>query len=147
MSIWSDIHKRSNGKTVSKEDELEIYSGEFSQIGSGEYNQYRYEIWTGGTHPFIAIIPNLITTNLSDVYSVECIMPDGKSYDLARSNRVDACIFYHHFNKYTDYILGDYGHDGKKYTLNELQDLAKEFIKHLITCECDLIYKYDDADI
>lgn len=133
MSIWSDIHKRSNGKTVTKEDEFEIYSGEFSQIDSGKYNHYRYEIWTCSAYPFISIMPDAIRTNLSDVYSVECILPDGKSYDLIKSRRADALIFYHHFNKYTDYISGDQGHDGKKYTLNELQWLAKEFIKHLMT--------------
>ena len=143
MSIWSDIHKRSNGKIVSKEDEFEMYSDEFSQMGSGEYNYFRYEIWAGNGYPLIKITPDINLTMFSEVYSVQCVMPDGKSYDLDKKKIDGFNVFYYHCNKSTDYVQGLSGHDGKRYTLNELKDLAKEFIKHLINCEMNLIYKQD----
>lgn len=139
MSIWADIHKRSTGLTISKEDFAQIYTGENkeTELTSGEYKGNKYAVYTNGQYPYIAIVMGLEISVFSGYPIVKLKLKDGKYYNLDRVASKNDVTYMYTFNKDTDYVEGE--HDGKKYSLEIIKSFIEEFIDCILECEKDLI--------
>lgn len=137
MSVWSDIHKRSNGGTVSKENFLEIYNKDYEEDGavlkSGTYKDTEYSIYTTGKYPFIKVTMEMMISVFSGYRVVKFLFDDGKYYEIDRITNGKETGFMYFFNKEDDYVEGE--HDGKKHTLSELESIAKEIIDKILESE------------
>lgn len=147
MSIWSDIHKRSNGEISTKEDYSLIYypaTGMGMEIvGSGEYDGNKYEIFTNGTFPMIKIYMDFNISAFSGCQEVKLNRDDskGKYYTLDREIIGKNTVFTYYCDTVTDYTYGD--DSGDKYTLDDLKVLAEKFIDLINACESDMINHQD----
>lgn len=154
MSIWTDIHRRSNGNQARKEDYLDIYHHE-SVIKTLYTDAYAgcatYEINTNGAYPAIVIIfySNYIMSNLGGPV-VKLKAPDNKYYVL-NLNRLTfddiSTQFSYVFNKDDDYVNevdDDFynkivpPHPGHKYSIVELKKYAEMFIDLLVNMNIEI---------
>lgn len=154
MSIWTDIHRRSNGNQVREEDYLDIYHHE-SVIKTLCIDAYAgcatYEINTNGAYPAIVIMfyGDHILGGLGPVVKLKA--PDNKYYDLYRNIFVGSdgksTQFSYGFNKDDDYVNevdDDFynkrmpPHPGHKYSIVELKKYAEMFIDLLISMNKEL---------
>ena len=146
MSIWSDIQKRSTGDKGRQEDYSLIYGSHHKgeQIFEDEYKDYEYMIFTVGTHPTIKICTPLSISTFSGFKNVILKdKDDDKTYNLMRFTYENSTGFFYECNTYDDFVFGPSGHDGHKYTLGELQTLAKKLIDLIIETENKMSYMDD----
>jgi len=151
MSIWTDIHRRSIGDTISKEDFHQIYNDEIDGtelLYTEEYKGCTLEVHTNGMYPWIDLIFKSGLSSFSGKDLVRLKDEDGKYYNLDRFFDGTRTRFSFWFNRDEDYVAGNpeshYSvtkpHDGIKYTLEDLKVIAKKFTDLLIQCEKDLSY-------
>lgn len=155
MSIWTDIHRRSNGNQARKEDYLDIYHHE-SMIKTLHTDAYAgcatYEIITNGAYPAIMItFYGDYILNSIDRQVVKLKAPDNKYYDLFQCTFVGSdgrsTLFSYAFNKDDDYVNevdDDFynkrmpPHPGHKYSIVELKKYADMFIELLINMNTEI---------
>jgi hypothetical protein len=145
MSIWSDIEKRSAGDKGRQEDYNLIYGSNHSKselVFEDEYKDYKYMISTDGTYPTIKINTHLSISTFSGFKNV--ILKDGdKTYNLMRIAYENFTGFFYECNTDDDFVFGPSGHNGHKYTLGELQVLAKKLIDLILETENKMSYMDD----
>lgn len=142
MSLWSDIQKRSTGGR--QEDYNLIYGSNHKgeQIFEDEYKDYKYMIFTVGTYPTIKIVTTLNISTFSGFKNV-ILKDDDKTYNLMRFTYENSTGFFYECNTDDDFVFGPSGHNGHKYTLGELQVLAKKLIDLIIETENKMTYMDD----
>lgn len=152
MSVWTDIHKRSNGLSIRMEDTNLIYSGECEivKLDEGEYRDKTYKIYTNGQYPSVKIFTENRISYFSGMQIVRLKSETGETYNLerARSSKDNLTVFTYYFNTKKDYICDfndvdrdiqlEDSHPGHKYTLAELRKYAEMFIDLIIKCDDDL---------
>lgn len=148
MSVWTDLHKRSNGTTVSQEDIHLIYGerDEVDTICEEKYKDGTYKVRTNGMYPFLEIVFNGRISIFSGKDVVRLKSDSGEYYDLGRYYGDGHTVFNYWFNKSDDYIgVGSNPdtmfmkpHPGHKYTLDEMKQIAEMFIDLIHQCESDL---------
>lgn len=136
MSIWSDIQDRSAGE-LRDEEFKKIYPGhclEKNLLEDGEYKGEDYRIFTNGKYPFIAIRVNMAISFFSGSGQVKIPDKDGKVVELKRTtSKGGYSIYTLELNRDDDFVLGE--HNGKKYSLDMLRDIAKDIIDQILKCE------------
>ena len=134
MSIWSDMEARGTGDFFKEEDNSRIYTGIDKQVtlGRGEYRGIRYSLETNGRYPSIAIQMNQMDNNTFEDHNMVILRGEGKTYDLDRFETKAGITYFYNFNAAGDYIEGSKLPDNKKHTLEEMAELAKEFIDILL---------------
>jgi hypothetical protein len=148
MSVWTDLHKRSNGITVSQEDFHLIY-GERDDVDilcEEKYKDGTYKVMTNGMYPFLEIIFNRGLSIFSGKDVVRLKSDSGEYYDLGRLYGDGHTYFNYWFNKPEDHIevgadpdmMVEKPHPGHKYTLDELKQIAEMFIDLIHQCESEL---------
>ena len=148
MSVWADIHKKSNGITVSKEDFHLIY-GERDDVDTlceEKYKDGTYKVRTNGMYPFLEIVFNRGLSIFSGKDVVRLKSDSGEYYDLGRYYGDGHTYFNYWFNKPEDHIekgadpvtMVEKPHPGHKYTLDELKNIAEMFIDLIHQCESEL---------
>lgn len=140
MSIWSDIHRKSNGDSISKEDFSQIYNPDIEGdevLDTDEYKGNQYMIYTTGSYPYIVIMMKQEISVFSGYQLVKLKRSDGKYYDMERVAADGKVGFTYFCNNKDDYVEDD--HDGKKYGLSELKSMAEEFIDLILDCESDFM--------
>lgn len=157
MTIWSDIHKKSNGFTNKEEDIGEVYSSGVDgtvKLYEGKYRDADYQIITNGSYPFVKLIFNKSVSVLDFLTGKSIVRlksPDGKYYDLGKSTESQnkKIKFTYWFNKDDDYVEDvdsemqlTKPHPGHKYTVHELKDYCEMFIDLIIDMETELITKH-----
>ena len=139
MSLWSEIQDRSAGE-VRKEDFKIVYPGKLPNkelLEAGEYKDEVYMIYTTGQYPFIAVtisIPISVFAGAGVVrlsYEVE-----GERVELKRMMGGGGAVYTLVLNRDKDFVLD--GHEGKKYSLDTLREIAKDIIDQILKCEYDL---------
>jgi len=135
MSIWADIHQKSLGGNISKEDFSLIYTGENKSIElqSDEYKGNKYSIYTSGSYPYIKIIMNQQISVFSGYQLVKLRSDDGTYYDLDRVANGNEVGYAYFFNKDDDYVEGQ--HDGKKYSIEMIKTMTEKFIDLILESE------------
>ena len=140
MSLWSEIQDRSSGDTIRKEDFKIVYPGKLPNtelLEAGEYKDEVYMIYTTGQYPFIAVsisIPISVFAGAGVVrlsYEVE-----GERVELKRMMGRGGAVYTLVLNRDKDFVLD--GHEGKKYSLDRLREIAKDIIDQILKCEYDL---------
>ena len=145
MSLWGEIRKKSNGETITKEDENLVYFGEKpnkeSVLKEGVYRNILYTISTTGLYPSIVFESKLEISAFSGSNSV-IITDDGVNYNLFRDASKRGVVRYtYSFNQDGDYVP-DAHPDGKKYSIDMLEEYAKKFIDLIIKAEHNLQDKF-----
>ena len=139
MSLWSEIQDRSAGE-VRKEDFKIVYPGKLPNkelLEAGEYKDEVYMIYTTGQYPFIAVtisIPISVFAGAGVVrlsYEVE-----GERVELKRMMGGGGAVYTLVLNRDKDFVLD--WHEGKKYSLDTLREIAKDIIDQILKCEYDL---------
>ena len=139
MSLWSEIQDRSAGE-VRKEDFKIVYPGKLPNkelLEAGEYKDEVYMIYTTGQYPFIAVtisIPISVFAGAGVVrlsYEVE-----GERVELKRMMDREGAVYTLVLNRDKDFVLD--WHEGKKYSLDTLREIAKDIIDQILKCEYDL---------
>ena len=139
MSLWSEIQDRSAGE-VRKEDFKIVYPGKLPNkelLEAGEYKDEVYMIYTTGQYPFIAVtisIPISVFAGAGVVrlsYEVE-----GERVELKRMMGGGGAVYTLVLNRDKDFVLD--WHEGKKYSLDMLREIAKDIIDQILKCEYDL---------
>jgi hypothetical protein len=137
MSVWADLHKRSNGIQASKEDYGLIYGlmDEPEILFEEKYREGTYIILTNGMYPFLKIILKISLSIFTGEPVVKIKTKDGDEFNLGRQYANGETIFTYSFSKDDDYVAQgdpemqlDKPHPGHKYTLDELKDYANLFI-------------------
>ena len=145
MSLWGEIRKKSNGETITKEDENLVYFDEKlnkeSVLKEGVYRNISYTISTTGLYPIIVFESKLEISAFSGSNSV-IITDDGVNYNLFRDASKKGVVRYtYSFNQDGDYVP-DVHPDGRKYSIDMLEEYAKKFIDLIIKAEHNLQDKF-----
>jgi len=149
MSLWGEIRKKSNGETITKEDENLVYFGEKlnkeSVLKEGVYRNIYYTISTTGLYPSIVFESKLEISAFSGSNSV-IITDNGVNYNLFRDVLKDASEksvvrYAYSFNQDGDYVPNVHP-DGRKYSIDMLEEYAKKFIDLIIKAEHNLQDKF-----
>ena len=139
MSIWSDIEDRSAGE-LREEEFKKIYPGhcpEKNLLEDGEYNEGDYMIFTNGKYPYITIRVNMEISIFAGFGRVKIHTKDGEDVELRRTTAKGGYSVYTlELDRDEDFVLDE--HDGKKYSLDMLRDIAKDLIDQILKCEYDL---------
>ena len=139
MSLWSEIQDRSSGE-LRHEDFKIVYPGKLPNkelLEAGEYKDEVYMIYTTGQYPFIAVtisIPISVFAGAGVVrlsYEVE-----GERVELKRMMGGGGAVYTLVLNRDKDFVLD--WHEGKKYSLDTLREIAKDIIDQILKCEYDL---------
>ena len=138
MSIWAEIHKRSNGKRITKEEFNEVYSGDFSNktILEGNYRDCQYFIDTNGYYPLVRISVERPMSVFAGAGIVNLETEPGKFFNLERVSNGTLSNYVYSFNKDVDYVVNE--HDGIQYSVAMLEDIIKLFIDRILKSEDDL---------
>ena len=144
MSIWRDIEDRAAGNVIRNEDFYKVYPGSLPEdnlLHTGKYKNQEYMIFTDGGYPYITIY---IDRNLSIFAGAGIIKINDKNGQLITLDRtVDGLKSVYRFdlNRGEDYVVDD--HNGKKYTIDMLEDIAKDIIEQILECEDNLENRID----
>jgi hypothetical protein len=140
MSFWGDVHKRSRGDEIRKEEFARIYfdcnspKREVIIADEGDYEGYHYTVSTAGDYPVVCIETESKISFFSGA-DIARLKLDDKEYDLYRHQMNGTTRFCYDFNKEGDYVHNQA--DGHVYTVNEVVDYAKQFIDKIINCDHD----------
>jgi len=140
MSLWTDLQNKSIGKNIRKEDLADIYypDGEGKiTLKSGEYRSAEYKIITDGLAPGVYIKFNKRTLAPFVGTSIIILNLNNKEYRLFNDANLHNTSIVYVFDKPGDYVTNQ--QEGKKYTVNELENISKQFIDELIKCENEFI--------
>lgn len=138
MSIWGDIRKRAEGRDITQEEFVSIYTGKSKTepITSGDHKSCQYTVWTCGRYPFITMDIHRSMSAFAGAGGIEVETPEGEKFNLDRKSDGSKSTYTYDFDKDDDYVLGE--HKGKKHTVQELEDIAKLLIDLILKSEDDL---------
>ena len=139
MSLWSEIQDRSAGE-VRKEDFKIVYPGKLPNkelLEAGEYKDEVYMIYTTGQYPFIAVTISIPISVFAGAGVVRLSYEvDGERVELKRMMGGGGAVYTLVLNRDKDFVLD--WHEGKKYSLDMLREIAKDIIDQILKCEYDL---------
>jgi hypothetical protein len=144
MSLWADLEDRSSGDTVRSEDFGKVYSGDIPDknlLEDGKYKDQTYMIFTNGKYPYIVISIDRSLSVFAGAGIVKIDDKDGNMLSLKRSFDREHSKYTLELNGDGDFILGD--HKGKVYTVETLQDIAKDIIDQILKYEDDIEKRID----
>ena len=159
MSIWTNINKRSEGNSSRKEEECLIYyydpndkqSAHIEKLfdGEGKYG-VTYEILSNGRIPSIKLKIRRHLRRFDGCGHIEIPGKDGKliSFDrsVSRGYAYYEEIYTHFFNEEGDYVEQGGGSTGRKYTLDDLKELAEDYIDIILLNDQNLRFEYIRVD-
>ena len=136
MSVWMDIHKRSNGDMERKEESIYSYGAGYFVISKNKYKNIEYHIVAEDGCPYIKIITPLGISAITGMDKIEMKAKDGKLLKFDHIATKEHNIITYKFDKEDDYVEDLHAghrnsHPGKKYTYSEIDGYAKEFIDQL----------------
>ena len=148
MSLWAEIQNQAAGNL--KDEELALIykyneETEYPQmLDSGEYKNCKYTVNTNGYYPFIEIKMDPKFDRFSKFAGAGSVVFGSGKDKVEISRRFESGVgtfFTYAFNKEGDYSGGENG--GRKYSIQEMMDIAKKFIDIILETELDITYMND----